>query len=236
MKMEHNNRKEECEIDLIEMLQEVLSKWVLLLVTGLLCAFAAIIFAKYFVTPTYTSTTSVYAAKNDDDEISYSELQISTQLTKDYVVLVTSRTVLEKVIDEMNLNISYESLLNKIRVETPADTRMLNISVTDTDPQMAMKIADAVRDTAVAHIKDVMGLETIKVAEKANLPTRPSSMGTFSWAIIGAVLGILVLIAILIIRYIADDSIKTPEDVEKYLGLSVLATIPLSEDADKKKK
>lgn len=234
--MEQNNRKEEFEIDLIEMLQVLLSKWVLILVTGIVCAFVAIILAKCFVTPTYTSTTSVYAAKNDDDEITYSELQISTQLTKDYVVLVTSRTVLEKVIDEMNLNISYESFLNKISVETPSDTRMLNISVTDTNPEMAMKIADEVRDTAVEHIKNVMGLETINVAEKANLPTRPSSMGTFSRAIIGAVLGMLVLIAILIIRYIADDSIKTPEDVEKHLGLSVLASIPLSEDDGKKKK
>ena len=247
--MEKNYRSaddgDDLEIDIIELLGAVLSKIWIVIGSAVLAAVAAYLFCSFLVTPRYESTTKIYVInRQSSDALTYSDLQSGSQLTKDYQELVTSRPVLEEVKAELGLDIENEHLKRMITVSVPTDTRIVSITAEDTDPYMARAIADMVRISAAEHIANVMNTEAVNVVEEANLPTEISSPKIVRNTAIGGVIGAFIAVMIIVIIYIMDDTIKNPDDVEKYLGLSVLGSIPvLDEDVlknsskeDKKKK
>ena len=102
---------------------------------------------------------------------------------------------------------------------------------------MAMKIANAIREAAAVHIMNVMDIQAVNVAETANMPMKKASPSALNNTFVGGILGVFIIIIIVMVRYMMDDTVKTPEDVEKYLQLSTLAVIPLNEgETDKKRK
>ena len=237
--MEQNLTNQETEIDLRELLAVILHKAVIIILTGILFGLMALLFSKFLINPQYQSTTSVYIInRQTQSAITYSDLQSGIQLTKDYMELVKSRPVTEQVIQELGLNMSHEQLCGHISVETPADTRIMKITVTDYDPYLARDVANAIREAAAVHISAVMDIESVNIVEEANLPARPSSPNVMKNAMIAAMAGLFLAMGLVVLIHILDDTIKTPEDVEKYLGMSVLASIPLVEieGAQTKKK
>lgn len=135
-----NYKNEEMEIDLREIFFLLWRKiWILLLAAA---AGGIIIgsYSYYFITPTYQSTAKVYIVSGSADSlVSLSDIQIGSSLTKDYLILVKSRPVVEKVIDNLDMDISYRSMAKKIDVSNEDGTRIVNITVTDTNPQVSKK-------------------------------------------------------------------------------------------------
>ena len=128
------------------------------------------------ITPKYESTTKIVVlSKQDSSTLTNQDIQTSTSLTKDYAELIKSRTVTEGVIAQLKLDMTHEKLLKKLSVDTPTDTRVVSITVTDTDPYTAAQIANAVRDIASKHIQQVMDIKAVNVVETANIPDEPSS-------------------------------------------------------------
>lgn len=237
--MEIENRNDEVEIDLREIFGLLIDKLAIIVLAAILGAAIAFTYTKFLVSPVYQSKTQVYVTNNKlttTDQINVNDLQSSNYLTKDYMILVKSNPVLDKVIADLGLKMSTSELAGKIHVSTPTDTRILTIAVNDTDPIMAKKIADAVREASKAQIQAVMGIETVNTVEEAKLPENPVSPNTKMNVLIGFILGFVIAVALVIIRFMLDDSIKAQEDVEKYLGLSVLGLIPEFENSDSKKK
>ena len=238
--MEENTirQTDEIEIDLWEICLVLIHNLALIISVGIMVALGAFLFTQLLVTPTYESTTKIYILnKQENASVTYSDIQLGTQLTKDYAELIQSRFVLEEVVQGMGLDLTYEQMKGKVSVTTPTDTRILAITVKDKDPVMAMQMANAVREAASVHIMNVMDIQAVNVAETANMPMKKASPSVLKNTFIGGVLGVFLIIAIVLVRYLMDDTIKTPEDVEKYLQLSTLAVIPLNEgEADGKKK
>lgn len=231
------NNDEEREIDLGEIVHLLLSKLWIIILSGVVFCLAAVMGTMLLVTPKYESTTKIVVlSKQDSNTLTNQDMQISTSLTKDYVELIKSRTVTEGVIAQLGLDMTHEQLLKKLSVDTPTDTRVVSITIEDTDPYTAAEIANAVRDVASKHIQQVMDIKAVNVVETANIPDEPSSPSILKSGIIGAALGILLSLAIVVIVYLMNDTVKTPEDVEKYLGLSVLGTIPYVSKLGKKSK
>ncbi len=189
------NQDDEIEIDLIELFYVLRRKIWIILLTGILGAVSFGLFTAMVLEPVFTSSTMLYIVNKTTTLTSLTDLQLGTQLTKDYKVLITSRPVTNQVISNLDLNMSHEQLVKKIKVENPADTRILTISVEDSDPYMAKSIADEVAKVASARMAQIM--------ESA---------------------------LIILVLFIMNDTVKTPEDVEKYLGLNTLAAIPLFEE------
>jgi len=228
---------DEVEINLWELLLALWKNAVLILLSGLFFAAVAFIFTKIFITPEYQSTTKMYIlSQQSRDTITQGDMQASTYLTKDYAELIKSRTVTEAVIAKLKLDISSSELLSKVSISTPADTRVIDIRVTDYEPDKAAMIANAVRETAGEHIQKVMNIEAVNTVEEADIPLIPQSPSTMKNTVLGGMAGIGMVVVILIIRYLMNDAIKTNDDIEKYLGLSVLGTIPLKEGRKKSKK
>lgn len=237
--MDNQRQNDEIEIDLVELFYVLLGHLWLIVSIGLFCALGGFMLSKFVIQPTYESTTKIYILnKNENTSVTYSDVQLGTQLTKDYAELINSRYVLDAVIQELSLTEEYEELLKKIDVSTPSDTRIVAITVSDHDPVQAMNIANSVRENASAHIQNVMDIDAVNVAETANMPTEKASPSCAKWALVGGLLGCFVICAIILIRHLMDDTIKSSEDVEKYLGLSTLALIPMRADetVSKKKK
>lgn len=227
---------DEIEIDLKEIFGLLLSKaWVIIL-SGITAGLIFIVATMLFITPQYESTTKMYVLnKQAEGQITSADMQSSLYLTKDYSELIKSRTVTEGVIAQLNLDLKHEDMLKKMSVTSPTDTRVIAIKVTDEDPYTASQIANAVRDIAAAHIRNVMDTEAVNVVENANIPDEKASPSLGKNGVIGGMLGVVLATAIILIVFLTNDSVKSQDDVEKYLGLSVLGTIPMS-DAQKKSK
>ncbi len=229
--MQEREKNEEIEINLGEIFGLLLHKIWLIIVAGVLCGVAGFAISSLVITPKYQSTTKAYILnKQSTGTVTYSDVQLSSTLSKDYLELVKSRTVLESVIRQLGLNDTYESLSGKVSVSSATDTRIISISVTDTDPEKAQKVANAVRDAAAKHITDVMDIEAVNVVDAANLPSSPVSPSVSKWTVIFAFIGILIVAAVIVIKYLLDDTIKSSDDIEKYLGLSTLALIPMNDE------
>lgn len=236
--MEQQNLQDntDIEIDVLELFHVLLNKFWIILLAGIIAALAFVGGTILFITPQYQSTTKMYVlSKQDNNTITQQDMQTSLSLTKDYAELIKSRTVTEGVIAQLNLDLTHEQLLGKVSVDSATDTRILSITVTDPDPYEACKIANAIRDVAANHIKNVMDIDAVNVVETANIPDQKSTPNISKNGVIGGLLGVLLSVAIILIAYISNDTIKTQEDVERYLGLSMLGTIPLTA-ADRKNK
>ena len=203
--------------------------WIIIL-AAVVCGAVGFLYSYFLITPQYQSTTKVYILnKQNSTSVTYSDVQLSTTLSKDYEQLVTSRYVIEGVIKQLNLDETYESLVGKVSATNTDDTRIIAITVMDPDPEQAQKVANAVRDLAAQHITQVMDIEAVNVVDSANLPTSPVSPSVPKWTLIGAVIGIIIAVAVVVIQHLLDDSIKSSEDIEKYLGISTLALIPMNQ-------
>ena len=237
MENQVTNNNDEIEIDLGEVFHLVISKLGVIILSGILLGVLSIIGTMLFITPKYESTTKIMVLnKQDNNTLTSADMQTSTQLTKDYAELIQSRTVLEGVIAQLNLDMSYKELLDKVSVETSSDSRIVSICVTDEDPYTASEIANAVRDMAAEHIQSVMDIEAVNVVDSANIPNEKASPSLAKNGVIGGILGVIIAMAAVIIIYLTNDTIKVEEDVERYLGLSVLGSIPFSEKESRSKK
>jgi len=241
-KMENHRDNDVIEVDLLEIINILAGRFWMILGVGLLAAAIGFVISMFLLTPTYESTTKIYILnKSESTTVTYSDVQMGTQLTKDYAELINSRYVLEAVIQELSLaETEYKDLLKKVSVDTPADTRIVSITVTDTNPQQARDIANCIREVAGEHIQNVMDIDAVNVVEEANMPTTKAGPSVLKWTLLGGVLGVFLICAIVLVHYLLDDTIKSSEDVEKYLGLSTLALIPIAQDTangkQKKKK
>lgn len=231
--MESNKKTDRIEVNLGEIFSLLLHKLWMIILIGVICGAVGFIYSYFFITPQYQSTTKVYILnKQNNTSVTYSDVQLSTTLSKDYEQLVTSRYVIEGVIKQLNLDETYESLVERVSAVNTNDTRIIAITVTDPSPEQAQETANAVRDLAAQHITQVMDIEAVNVVDSANLPTAPVSPSITKWTFVGIIIGMLVSIIVIIIRYLLDDSIKSSEDIEKYLGISTLALIPINQASD----
>ncbi len=236
--LQQQKRNENNGLDLLQIAGVLLSRFWLILFSGVLVGVCALIFTKVTTTPTYTSSTKMYvlSKSQNSSDLTSSDLQLSATLAGDYAQLIKDRTVTESVISELGLNMSSEALAAKITVNMPNSGRIITISVTDTDPYMASKLATTVRDTAARHIKEVMDSEAVNVVEEANIPQGQTMLNYRRNGLMGVVLGMAIAIGIIMLQYMMNDTIKNPEDVERYLGLSVLGSIPMTQTERKKGK
>lgn len=221
---------DEIEIDLWEILFALRAKiWVIILAL-VIGSGAAVAYSKIILTPKYTSTSMVYILSKETTLTSLADLQIGSQLTKDYKVVATSRPVLQEVIDTLGLDMDYEELKKVLVLDNPADTRVLSIAVEDPDPARAKAIVDSVAKISSTHIGDIMEMTPPKIIEDGIVSDVKSSPHTTRNGVIGGLAAAFLVCFLIILQVILNDTIRTEEDVEKYLQLSILAAVPEREE------
>lgn len=227
---------EEIEIDLREILYALRSKLWVIVLAFMIGGIGAALYSKVILIPLYSSTSMVYILSKETTLTSLADLQIGSQLTKDYRVVTTSRPVLQEVIDNLNLDMKYEELKRTIKLENPSDTRILSITATNPDPVRAKAIVDQVAKVSSEHIANIMEMTPPKIIEEGIVAEEKTSPHVKKNAVKGAVGAAFVVCCLVVLEVVLNDTIKTEEDVEKYLQLSVLSSIPERKDEAENRK
>lgn len=227
----NTNDNASIEIDVLYLLRKLWSKKFFIVFVGLIVGTIALLGSVFFIKPKYTSTTRIYVvSRSSDTSLTNQDLQAGSYLVNDYKEVITSSEVLSSVIDQEKLSMSAGELSKEIAVTIPTDTRVISISVTDTDAQRACDIANTVREVAAEKIKAVTKVDDVTTLESATKPSHPSSPNVKQNAVIGALAGVFLAIVGILVAEVLDDRVRRPEDIEETLGMTLLGVVP---DIDK---
>ena len=221
---------DEVEIDLLEIFHALRKKILLVLMVALIGGCIGAACTQFLMTPIYSSTSSTLVLSKETTLTSLADLQLGASLTSDYTVLITSTPVLEQVVTNLNLDMTAEELKEDVTINNPTDTRILEITVDNPDSTMAKKIVDEIANVSSSYIGDKMEVTPPKVIEEGEVPTIQTSPSTKKNVLIGALAGLILSAGIIILLTLMDDTIKSEEDIENYLGLTTLASIPDRKD------
>lgn len=202
--------------------------WIIALITVIAAVVSGII-SFFMLKPVYEakSTLIVNTEKNEETQmITGDQFSVTQKLAVTYGEIIKSRAVLEDVIKNLKLDNEYEELAKNVTVSPVKDTQIISISVQDTNKQKARDIANEIPKVFAKEAKRITKANDIQVIDKAILPQSPIKPNKMMNMAIAAVLGAMIgLFVVFLIEYL-DNKLKTPQDIEKYLGISVLGVVP----------
>lgn len=220
-------------IDLRELFWVIVGRCKLIVALVLAGALIFGVYHEYLLKPTYQTDVTMFIT-TDTGVASASGLTVSKQLTDAYSEVIKSRTVMKQVVEELGLDMSADALSGLVDVTGDADSYIITIKVTYGDPELCRNIVNAVMDAGVKRIYQVIADSTPTVIDYSEAEdvkeVTPSMMRYLE---IGGALGLVCALALILIRFLTDTTIKTEEDIQKYLDLPVLGTIPYFEEAKK---
>ena len=208
--------------------------WLIVLLTVISVVISGVV-SYYVLEPEYQTFTTLMVGKpkdyqNMDNKLEYNDLLLNQKLVSTYGEIVKTRLVTDEVIEKLNLNISDKEFREKVNVNLVKDTEIIKLEVTDKDPELAAKIANETALVFMKNVKEIMKIENIQVIDKAQIPENPIKPRPKLNMAIAGVLGLMIGIFLVFLLEYLDNTIKTPEDVEKYLDLPVIGTIPMVEE------
>ncbi|HFU3962895.1 TPA: YveK family protein [Streptococcus suis] len=225
----NNQEANTIEIDVLALLRTIWRKKFLILLTAILTTGLAFAYSAFLVTPQYDSTTRLYVVNQSSDNgagITNQDLQAGSFLVKDYKEIILSQDVLKNVTTTLGIT---DDIKEKITVNIPVDTRILSITVRDSDPNQAATIANTLRDEAAKKIIEVTKVSDVTTLEAALPAEKPSTPRTKRNLALGFVAGAFLATALVLVLEVLDDRVKRPQDIEEGLGMTLLGVVPQAE-------
>lgn len=225
---------QEIELDLRELIQIIQRRlWFIVLATVLAVSIGGIV-SFFIMEPVYKASTTIMVGKPADyiegNQLQVQDLNLNQRLARTYGEIVKSRKVSGDVISQLKLDFTPQQLKDKTSVDLVKDTEFITISVTDTDPERAAVIANKMAEVFRIRVMDIMKVDNVQVLDDAIVPTSHIKPRPKLNMAIAGVLGMMISIFVVFLLEYLDSTIKTPEDIEKYLGLSVIGTILIMQD------
>lgn len=224
--IKENTEQVETEIDLLELFFAILARWKTLLVVTVICALLAGVYNFFLIKPTYQAEAEIYIT-NTDTVINVQDVQLSSELAVDYERILLSRTVLKKVVNELNLKMAHQDLRKMITVTNPEDSHILLIDVETSDPKQSIVIANTLVKFGIDQIYRVVGNDEPTIIDSAQADAvkmlKPSLI---KYVGMGGILGAFIVCALIVIQVIMDTTLKNQEDIEKYLELPLVGEVP----------
>lgn len=217
------------EIDLLELASEILKRLHLVLLAALICASVAFGYTKLAITPLYESSVSmiVNSRQETNPTLTNDQITSSQKLVATYSVIIKSNTVLNQVIDNLDLDMNYNQLSSAITVKAVNDTQIMNVAVRNPNPLTAYDIAREITVIAPDMLVDTVEAGSCKVISQVTVGERPVSPNVMKNTMLGFAVGLVIAIGIIVVWFITKERhIVTDDDVQKYLDLPVLGVIP----------
>ncbi|HEL2326065.1 TPA: capsular biosynthesis protein CpsC [Streptococcus suis] len=222
----NNQEMNTIEIDILFLLKTIWRRKIVILLMALLSAGLAFAYSSFLVTPQYDSTTRIYVVGQHAEAgagLTNQDLQAGSYLVKDYKEIILSQDVLTQVATELNLN---GNLKEKVSVSIPVDTRIVSISVRDSNPNEAARIANSLRSFAAQKIIEVTKVSDVTTLEEAVPAEEPSTPNTKRNILLGLLAGSVLATGLVLVMEILDDRVKRPQDIEEVMGLTLLGVVP----------
>ena len=224
MNQEHiKKRNQNSSIDLLSFFLKIKSLWYLCVIGILVGALTGILYYNVLSTPEYESSGMVYL-RSSNKKLSLESLQLTSDLTQDYQLIFNSRPNLEQVINELHLKYSVAQLKSMITIENPTETRILKITVKSKNAVEAKNIANSLMKAGMDDIREIDSQEPF-VIEKGIVSTQRVGLSQIKIMLICSIIGLVIVIEGMLIKFVYNDSFISSDDVEKTLGLPVLAVI-----------
>lgn len=230
MNERNNSEQSIVEIDLLRLAEAYIRKWWLIVILGLLGAGVALAISAYVIVPQYRASITVYVnnyRNNDNQEyVSGNDLSTAQKLVNTYTNMLTSDTVLEKVIDSTGYDYTPTALRRYISTQQVGETEIFKVSVTHTSPDIAAGIANAIALTAPDEIANFVEGSSTKIIDYAKIPTSRCSPNYTRNTIIGGLVGGILALALLTLEYLLDVRIKSEQDLNALCDIPILGQIP----------
>ena len=220
---------EEEVIDLREYLSIIKKKWFIMAILCVVCVAASTVYSFFIAKPVYQAETTLIVKTEKTEgtnSLSNDQVMVSQKLALTYGEIIKSRKVLDEVIKNLDLKESNGSLASKISVSTVTDTQIIKVSVQDTNKSNAAKIANEIPKVFAKEAIRIADANGVEVIDKAQTPVNPVSPNKKMNILIAGVLGVMIGLFIIFIIEFLNNKIKTPQDIEKELGLPLLGVIP----------
>ena len=221
-------------IDLMELVYRLLASWKLIVCLALVLAIASGVYTVFFVTPMYEATSTIYVLNRSDSAINFSDLQLGTALTQDYIKVFKMWEVHEQVISNLNLPYSYSEIRSMLTITNDTDTRMLDITISSSNPEETAAIANEYAKVASQYIAETMVTDKPSIMSVALVPENPVSPNKTRNIMLGFILGAFLACGYVTIGLLFDDKYKTAEDIRRYTGLTTLAVVPMEPEDNRK--
>ena len=191
--------------------------------------------------PKYSASTTLVLAQSDknkvtENTITTADITINSKLVSTYSELIKSKNVLRQVKANLNIDVNEDDIRNNVSVTQLKDTELIEITVSNENPIYAEKIANEIAKVFTEKVKEIYNMDNIKTVDTAEKPTAPLNVNQQKDILIFIFIGIIVSILYALIINILDTTIKTSEDVERICDLPVLASIPIFDVGQPKKK
>ena len=217
-------------IDLTEILSAVRQHLLELIFVTLAAALVGFTASKFLMTPKYDSSALMIVNTRQDVNANVTSDQINSaaKLVSTYSIIIKSDTVLQQVIDNLGLNLTYAKLNKRVTVAAVDDTQVMKITVQSDSPEWARQVCEQIITVAPDVIKEAVEAGSVKAISNPSLATEPVSPNIMKNTMLAAAVGIIVL------QVLLDNKINTEEDVTKYLDMTVLGVIPQYDQGGKK--
>ncbi len=223
-------RMAENEINIMDMLFVIRKNIFRIISVAVIMAILFVVYTVTMVTPMYRSTTQLLIKGISEEAMSiYPDSTSRIMLVNNSIEVLSGTEVMNELIDKLNLKLTPEQLQSCISVSSPADTQVLKISVTHPEPETAKDIALALSEESHTVLAETVGISALSTIQEAKTPTSPVSPNPIKNTILGGFLGGVLAAAYYVIKWFINNKIHTPADVEKVLGLTVFASVPLAE-------
>ena len=221
------------ELDLTSIM-ETIKKWILLIVLFMILGLAGAVLYNSTAILKYQSKTTLYVEPSVSSAgVDYQGILTNQKMVQTYAEIIKSRRVINKVIDNLNLNLTYEELMDELSLSSATDTQIITVAVKDSSPVRAAEIANEIAEVLISDLKENMKITNIKVIdeaienEKAVEPRKTINM------LVGITGGTMLSLLLVFLFEASDKKITTHEDVKKYLNIKTLGIIPLNSIDDK---
>ncbi len=216
------------EINLSEFINYYLSRMGWVLFTIVIVMIGGNLFNYYTRVPMYQSSTTIILAKEDKEEDKYTQTDamLNQKLISTYREIIKSRTVLRQVIKNENLKYSVEELSNCISVTNVEDTEIIKITVSNKDKNHAVRIANAIAPIFKEEVMKIYNINNVSVLDKAIVAKDPYNINYLKENVIYVLIGFVLASGVIFTIFYFDTSVKSTEELEDKLGLTVLGVVP----------
>lgn len=220
------------EVDLKEFIMLFWNKKVSIILITIIFMFIGIIYSVGFITPKYTSSTTLLLATSESSNsktntITTSDITLNSKLVSTYSELVKSKNVTRQVISNLGIDETEDELRNSITVSSVKDTELIKISVTDKNATNAYNIANEIAKVFTQKVSEIYNINNVQILDQAEISTTPSNINHAKDVIMFTFVGLFVAIVFVLVANMLDTTIKSSEEVEKLCNVPVIASIPL---------
>lgn len=233
-----NNESREIEIDLVQLIRALWQKAIYIVIVAVIFGILGMVASATLITPIYEASGKmiVNTRKDESTNISNDQLNSAKSLVETYAIVIRSRDVVNQVISELDLDITYGQLVDCISVKAVNETQIMRIVVQHTDQSLALAVAEKILDIVPDIIIDKVAAGSVRQVEQVYCSAAPVSPNNIKNAMLAAVIGFALACGVVVVLFLADNTYKSDIEIQNDLGALVLGVIPTMESCRRHKK